>query len=71
MSSPALEHDRLQQEEWVRLGAALAALARRMPARRLTPGNRKPGRAPEPAGTHRPTTTYSPWSRRSHPLYMF
>lgn len=67
MSSPVLEDDELRRDERVRIGAALAALARRAPVRL------KPGRRAEQAPTaHAPQPApYSPWTRRSRPLYKF
>jgi hypothetical protein len=71
MSSPALEHNGLVAEERDRLGAALAALARH-PVR-LKPKVNQTGkdRPPPNIDEHRTTTPYTPWNRRSRPLYKF
>lgn len=69
MSSPALGSDRLQHEEWARLGAALAALARRAPAPRKRPQLTE--REPVLAASHRAPAPHTPWTRRSRPLYKF
>ena len=51
------------------MGAALAALARRSPARTVKQDVKK--RLPVVVDTNCAVTPYTPWTRRSRPLYKF
>lgn len=68
MASPSHEHDIKLEEERARLGAALAALSRRVPeAMKHYPSQERPAARDEPMSA-RP---FTPWSRHARPLYKF
>lgn len=66
MFGPAQARAELQRQDIIRLGSALAAIARRSP--RSKPAT---GKGNHPPVACKQVTPHSPWTRRKLPLYNF